>query len=307
MMTPPRPLVSVYVITYNSSKTIVETLDSIYHQTYQNIELIISDDCSADNTVDLCKNWMAKNDDRFTRTEIIESPTNTGIAANCNRAEDVCHAKWVKPLAGDDILLPDCIDTYMNFVKNQDDSPCIFCRVQCFNATTGENIYSNIPFDYSFFSKTRERQLSHLIYDGNCIPAASVFINIHLLRKLGIRNDERIPLLEDWPKWINILNAGYHLNFLDKTLVKYRMQNGTSTSGLNPDFYYSVHLFTLLYRYPEWKKRDPVDAYRRLRLCMGDDKPSLGVRDRRNLQVGRFILKPIYIITDYFRQIKRQR
>ena len=47
------PLVSVVVITYNSASTIIETLDSIREQSYKNIELIISDDCSKDNTVDI--------------------------------------------------------------------------------------------------------------------------------------------------------------------------------------------------------------------------------------------------------------
>ena len=44
------PLVTIAVVTYNSSQTILETLESVKEQTYKNIELIISDDCSSDNT-----------------------------------------------------------------------------------------------------------------------------------------------------------------------------------------------------------------------------------------------------------------
>ncbi|MDR0890977.1 MAG: glycosyltransferase [Endomicrobium sp.] len=51
------PLVSVCVITYNSSKYVLETLESIKTQTYQNIELIVSDDCSTDDTVEVCENY----------------------------------------------------------------------------------------------------------------------------------------------------------------------------------------------------------------------------------------------------------
>lgn len=56
-----QPLVSVSVITYNSAKTVLETLESIKAQTYQNLELIVSDDCSTDNTVELCRNWIEQN------------------------------------------------------------------------------------------------------------------------------------------------------------------------------------------------------------------------------------------------------
>ncbi len=51
-------LVSIVVITYNSAKFILETLESSKAQTYKNIELIISDDCSTDNTVEICQQWI---------------------------------------------------------------------------------------------------------------------------------------------------------------------------------------------------------------------------------------------------------
>ena len=56
-----QPLVSINITTYNSSKFIIETLESAKMQTYQNIELIVSDDSSVDNTVELCKKWIEKN------------------------------------------------------------------------------------------------------------------------------------------------------------------------------------------------------------------------------------------------------
>lgn len=301
------PLVSVAVITYNSSNTVTETLDSIFAQTYPNLELVISDDCSSDDTISICQQWIAQKGSRFIRTEIIESPINTGISSNCNRGEDACKGEWCKLLAGDDLLLPKCIETYMQYVAGRTDLPCIFSRVQCFSAIDGKDVNNFASFDYRFFNLSREQQLHHLLYEGNCIPAATVFVNHQLMRQLGIRNDERIPMLEDLPKWINILNAGYRLEFLDRKLVRYRVFNGISTVETSPSFYYSGLLYTLLYQYPEWKKRDPNDAYRRLRECMGDAKPPLGIRDRRSLRVGRFILSPVYQAKDIIKRIKRRK
>ncbi len=297
------PLVSVSVITYNSSHTILETLESIKAQTYQTLELIISDDCSTDNTIDICREWIAKNGNRFVRTEILESPSNTGISANCNRAEDVCTGEWEKLLAGDDLLLPECIETYMKHVAGRHDLPCIFSRVQCFSAIDGKEIKNYESFNYHFFNFSREEQLNHLIYEWNCIPAASVFFNLHLMRRLGIRNDERIPMLEDWPKWINILNAGYKLEFLNEELVKYRVSVGISTTNTSPAFYYSGKLVILLYLYPEWAKRNLEDAFYRLKVYMGDIPTSLSVREQRNMRVGSFILSPLYWIKKRIRSL----
>ena len=99
-------LVSVRVVSYNSAQTILDTLESIRKQTYQNIELIVSDDCSKDNTVELVYNWLEANKSRFVRTELITVPFNTGTSANVNRSIKACHGEWIKGIAADDILFP---------------------------------------------------------------------------------------------------------------------------------------------------------------------------------------------------------
>ena len=79
------PLVSVIVITYNSSNTVIETLDSIAAQTYKDIELIISDDCSKDDTVKRIKLWIEEHKDFFVNCRIITTEENTGTVKNLNR------------------------------------------------------------------------------------------------------------------------------------------------------------------------------------------------------------------------------
>ena len=121
-----QPLVSVRVVTYNSSKTVEETLDSIYNQTYSNIELIISDDCSKDNTVAICRNWIELHKERFVRTEMITVDKNTGVTGNVNRSEEACKGVWVKGIAGDDVLMPNCIQIYMEYVNNHPETVVLF-------------------------------------------------------------------------------------------------------------------------------------------------------------------------------------
>ena len=110
------PLVSVVVLTYNSSKTVLETLNSIAAQTYKNIELIISDDCSKDDTLKKCKKWELKNKQRFTQIIIIRSNQNTGTAANGNRGANAANGEWLKFIAADDVLLPNCVHSNIDYI-----------------------------------------------------------------------------------------------------------------------------------------------------------------------------------------------
>ena len=68
------PLVSVIVITYNSSDFVIEALESIKAQTYTSIELIITDDCSSDRTVDICMNWIEQNRTFFANVILVTHP-----------------------------------------------------------------------------------------------------------------------------------------------------------------------------------------------------------------------------------------
>lgn len=97
-------LVSVIISTYNSSRFIVETLESILNQKWPDVELIITDDSSTDNTIDICRQWVSDNSERFCNCRIITSEINTGVSANANRGLLSASGVWVKFLGSDDTL-----------------------------------------------------------------------------------------------------------------------------------------------------------------------------------------------------------
>ena len=252
------PLVSVPVITYNSANTIIETLDSIKAQTYQNIELVISDDCSTDNTVELCKVWIDQNKNRFVRTKLLTVEKNTGVSANCNRAGAACVGEWVKGIAGDDMLLPDCIEEFVKYVNEHPDTAYVFCRMEGFGRSQDEvDEYMNRCFDYSFFQLSVQEQYHRLLFRGNCIPAPALFYNLERVKAINIVNDERIPMVEDYPSWLRITKSEVRLQFVDKVLVRYRLSENsistTSTPSLRAEqskaLIYIYHLFGPRFRY----------------------------------------------------------
>lgn len=217
------PLVSVPVITYNSSEYIIEGLESIKAQTYKNIELIISDDCSTDNTVELCREWLAKNKDRFVRTSLVTSEKNTGTAGNCNRAISYCHGEWIKMLAGDDLLLPDCIEKNIEYITKMPDAEVVFSNVQVFKVKNEEKVIEKLYFTKEhelFFSLSNENQLKMLLRN-NILPAASSFIRTTLLKKY--RYDETYFCLEDAPMWITLLQNGIKFFAFNDITAMYRI------------------------------------------------------------------------------------
>lgn len=295
-----KPIVSVPIVTYNSSKTIIETLDSVYKQTYPNIELIVSDDNSTDSTVELCRKWIEQNNERFVRTEIITAGANTGVAGNLSRAEATCRGEWVKGIAGDDLLMQNCVQDCMDYVAEHPDTIYLFGRCKAFGADEERCKQIDRVFDYSFFSKTPEEQLHRLTFGENCVPAATVFYHRKKSCALGIKVDERIPMLEDWPKWINLIRAGVKLHFVDKVLVKYRV-NGISTNNRpSLNYYRSLRLFCFLYQYPVWFEanndraveravNEEMDVYQWL---IDAEKQLTQIQQSKAYRLGKLLLKP---------------
>lgn len=238
------PLVSVVVITYNSSKTVIETLESIKSQTYKNIELIISDDASLDNTVEICNKWIVKNKDVFVRIELVSSAVNTGISSNANRG--VLHSKgtWIKLIAADDKLLPNCICENITFVKTHPKYDLLFSKFEGIGDKEEANNYfwkdcGTVLTTFSLFD------LKTVLYQRNFLPAATAFYSRSLFDMVG-GYVESIPFLEDWPFWIKVIDKGFNVGFLNNVTVEYRFsQQSISQPGVesrNPKFIESSQL-----------------------------------------------------------------
>lgn len=256
------PLVSIIVITYNSSKYVLETLESAKAQSYQNIELIVSDDFSIDNTVEICRKWIEENKSRFVRTELITASANTGIPVNCNRGVSVAKGEWVKLIAGDDILLNDCISNAMDFAKNNKRYEIFASNMIYFkeDINIGINKVSKLDQLEFFNNKTdAKKQFDILIFD-NPVPAPSVFI----FRQLLIAHngfDESINQMEDYPFWLKVTQSGHKIGLMNKITVGYRLSSN-SISGHTDDnlfnkFYKHTYQFKkqFTFKYLNHKKR----------------------------------------------------
>lgn len=222
-----QPLASIVVITYNSSKYVLETLESIKSQTYKNIELIISDDCSADNTVELIRNWLEANKSRFVRTELITVDKNTGIAPNCNRGCQAVRGSWIKLIAGDDLLLDNCIFDNITFINSSTDNPqIVYSEIKVIDEQSC--ILREIKISRFFsLANAKDQYRSLLCRFFGITPSA--FFSKQLYDAVG-GYDERFPFLEDYPFAYKVSKADHYFYSFSAATVAYR-SGGICSSG----------------------------------------------------------------------------
>lgn len=101
-----QPLVSVCIPAYNSSATIANTIRSILGQTYQNIEVIIADDKSSDNTVEIIEALAAEDE----RVKLYRNEQNLGMVGNWNHCIELCKGEFIKLICADDMIEPNAIE-----------------------------------------------------------------------------------------------------------------------------------------------------------------------------------------------------
>lgn len=106
----PYPYVSVCIPTYNGGKYIRECIESILVQTYSDFEILIVDDKSSDETIEVVEEF-AKRDKRI---RIVRNQQNLGLVKNWNRCVELSEGEWIKFLFQDDLLAPDCIEELIN-------------------------------------------------------------------------------------------------------------------------------------------------------------------------------------------------
>lgn len=225
-------LVSVIMMTYNDEEFVLQTLESVKSQTYRNIELIISDDCSKDNTVSICRGWIEKNRERFAEVQLLTTEVNKGVTANCIRALKASHGEWIKHIGGDNLMEINAIERFVDYVSLNCQTKVLQCRLKKIDTqgvVIGDRVKGPDPVFHD--DRTSAIQQMQLFYWLDPVDALGLFINASLLKERNYY-DEDFRNQEDTPLTFNLLKAGHKIWFIDEPLVKRRMRAG-SLSGLS--------------------------------------------------------------------------
>lgn len=222
------PLVTIISVSYNHSRYIKENLDSIKNQTYKNIQLIVGDDASSDNSAKVFQEWLQSNNyDAITNFHNI----NTGLATMLNECIELAEGKYVKIIASDDYLHPESIETCVAAMeKSGDEYGMIFTD---FWAIDDNNQSTELFLQYNshnhFFNSDGSLKKDQLV-KYNCIIAPTVLMRKDALISTG--KYEPHILLEDHDRWLRI-NEIKKILFINKKLAYYRVLPTSVTNTRN--------------------------------------------------------------------------
>lgn len=236
-------LISVVVITYNSSKTVIETLESIRNQTYAKLELIVTDDHSADNTVEIVREWLQKYHKRFVRARILKAKKNHGVTKNCNIGINQVNGKYVQLVAGDDILLEQAIERKYKFAEKK--SLNLVCsKVEAF----GSNMHNVSIMErlcekcFDIMRSGWEKQYENILSFNFVIGPMCGFYLTEYFKHVG-GFDIRFPMLEDYPFMFRYIVSGNEIELLDEVLMRYRVSDTSLSMKKDLAFNKSVRKF----------------------------------------------------------------
>lgn len=208
------PLVSIVIPCYNHAQFVQETIQSVIDQDYENIELIIIDDGSKDNSVEVIQQMIAACEERFKRFEFRYRP-NKGLCATLNEALEWCKGEYFSPIASDDILISYKTKRQIDFLKSQKDCLVVgvFSKVSIFNNKIGKvKCADNVnAVEYGF---------EDIFYRKSRLPAPTAMLNTSKLRAVSGYNKN--IKIEDFYLWLRLTEDGSKLFFINETLAYYR-------------------------------------------------------------------------------------
>ena len=226
--------VSVCIPAYNAATYIPSTLDSIVAQSYENIEIIVSDNASTDNTRHIVESF-AKRDKRI---RYFRNQENIGYVRNIERAVKASACDIVAVFHADDFYERTIIEKELTVLKNRSDISAVFTKYRCFygehpqqEAEIRERWESRLPYDSSVDAYYGDiaRYIPIFLRIGNPFCCPSLMTRKEDYFSLGGFSD-KYPSNEDLELWIKYLLESKTLAIIPKTLVNYRRSRGQGSS-----------------------------------------------------------------------------
>lgn len=181
---------------YNCAPTLTEALDSLLSQTYKGFKVILCDDCSTDNTVEIAMRYVKKYPNIFS---LIKNDKNLKLPASLNRCLEYADTEYVARMDGDDISKPTRFQKEINFLDSHPEYALVSCNLECFNEN---GVFMKKTFE-------EEPNCRTFIYDTP-FAHAPVMIRTKVLNEVaGYTVEKWTQRGQDTHLWAKIMSSGH--------------------------------------------------------------------------------------------------
>lgn len=214
-MKPPReignPHISVIMACYNASLFIEKAIISVIQQTFKNLELIIVDDASTDNSLDLARNFA----DTDQRIKILSLATNSGAAAARNYAIQSAKGEWLAILDADDVFLPNKLERQLHCLNNAR-SDTVLIGTDSFQIDEHGRRLSK-----QCYPTSSQKLAQNLVLTKRFPAHSSIMYRASTVRFLGGFNESYL-LCQDYDLWLRLSRVGSMIS-VPECLIEYRL------------------------------------------------------------------------------------
>lgn len=227
--------VSVIIPTFNNSKTIKETIESVLNQDFKNLEIIIIDDGSTDNTEEIIKELKIDQLKYFKKE-------NSGPSDTRNYGVKNASGEFIFFLDADDLIHKTYIQKCVDILNNDKSKEIIYSKASFFGSKTGE-------------WKLKEFTILDFLKQ-NCIHISCLLRKKTFLKVGGF--DTKLKILEDWDLWMRIIDGNENAIYrIPEKLFYYRKRNDKTsiTSTLHKkEIFNESYLYVYSKNYKYYKK-----------------------------------------------------
>ena len=213
--------ISVLMSVYNDEKRVSKSIESILNQTFQDFEFLILDDCSTDNTYEICNYYAKKNE----KIKLMKNHQNLGLTKSLNLLISESNYELIARQDSDDESFKQRLEIQLKIMEKHNLDACT-------TLATIDELKGTRPF------------LSHLFPKKLIIKYKNPFIHGSLLiKKRALENvgmyDEKFKFAQDYKLMFDLIRLNHKLKIINQPLYKLNLKDNISTRNIKEQNYYA--------------------------------------------------------------------
>ena len=238
------PMVSVVMANFNGGARLADAVRSVQAQSLAEIEIIVSDDASTDNSVDIVKQLKAADP----RIRLLQSDRNGGPSAARNKALDIVKGEWVAIVDSDDLIHPKRLATLVELGDRDGADIIADDLIEFFadNFQPARSLLGRESWDQPVWVDVVDYvRLNHFYGSGPCLGYLKPMFRASLLGERGCRYDETLRITEDFDLIFRLLHAGKRMRIYPRPFYLYRKHVNSISYRLNTEVLEAIKLANL--------------------------------------------------------------